>query len=142
MSCVQELGVLDCTTDWSTDARLLCLPQDSNYLTCLAVNEYLTKHYLLASSRSARSGKAQRPHQSELASLAAYGGYRPVVVARLPYTANNKDLLLRKQFVDVAVSLQEFKHTLLRYGFCHFSTACLLLHPETPLTSPRLAATG
>lgn len=95
--------------------------EDSNYLTCIAVNKYLNKKYAERSSSMYGSNgsvvsakKSLDPALARLSSLSAYGGSRPVVVARLPYTAKNKQLLLNKGLVHVAVSQQEIKYALLR----------------------------
>ena len=61
-----------------------------------------------------RRGKEKDSHLETMSSLSVFGGPRPLVVARLPYTAKNKQLLLNKRFVHVAVALQELKYALLR----------------------------
>jgi len=105
--------------------------EDSNYLTCIAVNKYLNKEYAERQPmRVAQSGSKKRldPALARLCSLSAYGGSRPVVVARLPYTAKNKHLLLNKGFVHVAVSQQEMKYALLRYVCAGHCCICNATH--------------
>jgi hypothetical protein len=88
----------------------LLLAQDSNYLTCIAVNKYLCKQYLLRQVHQALPSTAA----AALPRLSAFGGPKPVVTARLPYTAKTRRLLLSQRLVDVAVPVQEFKYALLR----------------------------
>ena len=80
-------------------------------MTCIAVSVYLQDCY-----KKRLSANTSRSALERLVSLSCFGGYRPIVVARLPYTAKNKDRLLSQPLVDIAVPLQEFKHALLRFA--------------------------
>lgn len=72
--------------------------EDSIYLSCIALQSYLGPF-----------------HPPPATKLAAYGGNYPVIIARLPYTARNKDLLLSRGHAHAAVRLQVLNLTNLNY---------------------------
>ena len=48
-----------------------------------------------------------------LQKISAYGGHKPVIIAKLSYTARNKNVILSKHYADVVLSVQDMKYTLL-----------------------------
>ena len=78
-------------------AQALRNREDSIYLSCIALQSYLRSFH----SVSSLPGKDR-----ETAILTAHGGDYPIIIARLPYTARNKDLLLGRGHAHAAVRLQ------------------------------------
>mgnify|MGYP003385991631 CR=1 FL=1 len=109
--------------DFSVSVDIV-LAQDSNYLTCIAVNAYLQKQYALSGKATKAASLPLADPISQLTNLSAYGGSKPVVIARLPYTAKTRRLLLAQGLVDVAVPVQEFQYGLLRYCASHALLHC------------------
>ena len=96
----------------TTEEPFLRNLEDSAYLSCIVVNNYLTKYWLLQNDSTSPLARAY----SSCISCRAARAMKPTVIAKLGFTAKNKQLLLQKQYIDVVVSAQELKYTLIGYA--------------------------